>query len=134
MKREKGLSRREFLNKTAMGGLALATVLDGSFLFSNRVAAAGLTAGREIQPLWQAGSRKDKIVIVSDLHFGIDDGFAETVHNKALFVEFLQKLQQTTDVRELVIAGDFLDEWYLPLNYGPVNDFQDFFYQVAMNN
>ena len=81
MKKEKGLSRREFLNKTAMGGLALATVLDGSFLFSNRVAAAGLTAGREIQPLWESASRKNKIVVVSDLHFGIDDGFAETVHN-----------------------------------------------------
>lgn len=133
MTRERGLSRREFLNRA--GGLALATVaLDGSFLFSNRVVAAGLTAGRDIQPLWQASNRKNKIVVVSDLHFGIDDRFAETVHNRELFVEFLQKLQQTADVRELVIAGDFLDEWFLPLDYGPVNDFPEFFYQVAINN
>jgi predicted phosphodiesterase len=135
MTRVKGLSRREFLTRAAIGGLALATgAIDGSFLLSNRVAAAGLTAGRDIQPLWQASSRKNKIVVVSDLHFGIDDGFAETVHNKELFVEFLQKLQRTTDVRELVIAGDFLDEWFLPLDYGPVNDLQKFFFQVARNN
>ena len=44
------------------------------------------------------------------MHFGIDDKFAETVSNRDLFVEFLQRLQHTTDVRELVIAGDFLDE------------------------
>lgn len=135
MKRVSGLSRREFLKRSAMGGLALATsAVAGSFLLSNRVAAAGLTAGRDIQPLWQAGSRRNKIVVVSDLHLGIDDSFAETVHNRELFVEFLQKLQQTIDVRELVIAGDFLDEWFLPLDYGPVNDLQKFFFQVARNN
>lgn len=135
MTRVRELSRREFLKRAAMGGLAMATgAVAGSSLFSNRVAAAGLTAGRDIQPLWQAGSRRNKIVVVSDLHLGIDDVFAETVHNRELFVEFLQKLQQTTDVRELVIAGDFLDEWFLPLDYGPVNDLEKFFFQVAKNN
>ncbi|MFA6850664.1 MAG: metallophosphoesterase family protein [Selenomonadaceae bacterium] len=135
MTKTKKLSRRSFLKSAALGGLALATatIID-PFSFSNRVAAAGLIIGRDMQPLWKANNYKNKIVVVSDLHFGIDDSFAEDVDNRKLFVEFLQKLQQTSDVRELVIAGDFLDEWFLPLNYGPITDLSDFFIQVALHN
>ena len=135
MKKSKELSRRAFLKGAAIGGLTLAAAaIDGSFSFSNRVIAAGLGSGRDIQPLWKASSHKNKIIVVSDLHFGIDDSFAENVHNRALFIEFLRRLQQTADIRELVIAGDFLDEWFLPLTYGPITDFQTFFLQVAKNN
>ena len=49
-------------------------------------------------------------------------------------MNFLQQLQQTEDVRELVIAGDFLDEWFLPLDYTPVHDFPAFYRAVAQNN
>ena len=125
----KNLSRRAFLKGAAMGGIALTTA-SWETLFELRTAAASEAA----EPLWPASSTRSKIVVVSDLHFGIDDRFAETVRNRELFVNFLQQLQQTEDVRELVIAGDFLDEWFLPLDYTPVHDFPAFYRAVARNN
>lgn len=86
------------------------------------------------QPLWISGAKKNKIIVVSDLHFGVDDKFAETVHNRRQFINFLQQLAKTADVRELVIAGDFLDEWFLPMNYEPITDLNRFFLAVAENN
>jgi UDP-2,3-diacylglucosamine pyrophosphatase LpxH len=84
--------------------------------------------------LWTPAAAADKIVVISDLHLGIDDSFSENIQNKPLLVEFLQKLQKTKDVRELVIAGDFLDEWYLPLNYTAYADSSKFFRQVIASN
>ena len=69
------------------------------------------------QPLWQGNGDRNKIVVISDLHLGIDDKYTETLKNRKFLVDFLQKLQKTADVRELVINGDFLDEWFLPVNY-----------------
>ena len=86
------------------------------------------------ESLWKAQKSRNKIVVVSDLHFGVDDKFAENVQNRPRFVEFLQRLQKTKDVRELVIDGDFVDEWFLPLDYGPVQDFSQFFLKVVKNN
>jgi UDP-2,3-diacylglucosamine pyrophosphatase LpxH len=131
MTKLKKLTRRTFLKGAALGGISLMTAsLFDPFSISRRV----LAAGHNVEPLWDAGPQQDKVVVVSDLHFGIDDGFAEDVSNRPLFVEFLQRLQQTDDVRELVIAGDFLDEWFLPLNYAPIANMHEFFIQVARNN
>ncbi|PKL13041.1 MAG: metallophosphoesterase [Spirochaetae bacterium HGW-Spirochaetae-8] len=86
-------------------------------------------------PLWTAGvDGQNKIVIVSDLHMGIDDRYAENVKNRSVFIEFLQRLGATPDVSELVIAGDFLDDWFLPLTYPPYKDSDAFFRQVIKNN
>jgi len=84
--------------------------------------------------LWTPAATADKIVVISDLHLGIDDSYSEDTQNKPLLVEFLQKLQKIKDVRELVIAGDFLDEWYLPLNYTAYADSSEFYRQVIANN
>ena len=84
--------------------------------------------------LWTPAAAADKIVVISDIHLGLDDSFSEDTKNKPLLVEFLQQLQKTKDVRELVIAGDFLDEWYLPLNYTAYTDSSEFFRQVITNN
>ncbi|MBA3022054.1 metallophosphoesterase [Propionicimonas sp.] len=85
-------------------------------------------------PLWQPSATRDKIVVVSDLHLGIDDAFAEDVANRTHLVDFLRRLQQTSDVRELVINGDFLDDWYLPLTYAAYNDPRQFYAKVIANN
>ncbi len=61
-------------------------------------------------PLWAAGNNPNKILVISDLHFGINDKISETVINRQHLVNFLKSVQQTKDVRELVIAGDFLDD------------------------
>ena len=107
---EKVISRRKFLKNMAMaGGSTAAGLLLAEYLLE-RGFSGGLsgTAAAAAAPLWKAAASKNKIVVVSDLHFGISDRFAEQVDNRPLFIEFLQRLQNTTDVRELVIAGDFL--------------------------
>jgi len=91
----------------------------------------------EIQPLplWEKDSTHDtqRIVIISDLHLGVDDSFSETVKNKALLVDFLERLV-VSNIDELVIVGDLLDEWFVPLSYPPITDLEAFFTKVADNN
>ena len=59
---------------------------------------------------------------------------SETVINRQYLVNFLKSIQQTKDVRELVIAGDFLDDWFLPLSYPAYSDTQAFYTAVIKNN
>jgi UDP-2,3-diacylglucosamine pyrophosphatase LpxH len=95
---------------------------------------ATAAASPELQPLWKvSGSERSKSVVISDLHLGVDDSFSETVANKPYLVEFLKRIEATADVKELIIAGDFLDEWYLPMNYPAYSD-SDAFYQKAIDN
>ena len=84
--------------------------------------------------LWTPSESVDKIVVISDLHLGIDDRYSETVENRALLVDFLEKLEDTADVRELVINGDFLDDWFLPLAYPGYDDPDEFYRQVIATN
>jgi len=85
--------------------------------------------------LWTThDAKKDKVVVVSDIHLGVLDKYSENLKNRAVFIEFLKRLQNTEDVGELVIAGDFLDEWYLPLTYPAYNDSSKFYWQVVKNN
>lgn len=88
----------------------------------------------EAQSLWEAGEERNKIVVISDLHLGIEDDYTETLANRPPLVEFLQRLQNTKDVRELVIAGDFLDEWFLPVYYPSYTDQAQFYKDVIANN
>ena len=87
-----------------------------------------------VQPLWEANGTRDKIVVISDIHLGIDDSFSENAANKVYLLQFLARLQATADVRELIINGDFLDEWYLPLDYPSHTDSSAFYREVIANN
>lgn len=84
--------------------------------------------------LWEPAASADKIVVISDIHLGIDDKYSETILNVELLLGFLKRLENTTDVRELVISGDFLDEWYLPLTYAKYDSSDYFYRQVIANN
>lgn len=86
------------------------------------------------QPLWQGNGNRNKIVVISDLHLGIDDKYTETLKNRKFLVDFLQKLQKTADVRALVINGDFLDEWFLTVNYKSYSDERKFYKDAIANN
>lgn len=101
---------------------------------SSKTSASKTTAPKGAAALWDVGGTRDKIVVISDIHLGIDDKYTETLKNRTLLVEFLQRLQKTTDVRELVIAGDFLDEWFLPVNYPRYTDERKFYKDVIANN
>ncbi len=84
--------------------------------------------------LWEAGSTRNKIVVVSDVHLGIDDRYTETLENRPFFIEFLRRLQSTADVRELVINGDFLDDWFLPVYYPVYTDIAQFYKDAIATN
>lgn len=97
-------------------------------------AGAGTAESTSAAPLWKAGTTADKTVVISDLHLGIYDSFAEDVANRPQLVHFLKQLQATSDVKELVIAGDFLDEWYLPMDYPSYASSNLFYRRVIANN
>ena len=84
--------------------------------------------------LWEAGETRNKIVIASDIHLGIDDRYTETLENRPHLVEFLRRVQSTADVRELVINGDFLDDWFLPVYYPAYTDVAQFYKEVIATN
>ena len=107
---------------------ALLLILTAALLFP--AAASASSEGL----LWTPAETPDKIVVISDIHLGIDDSFSENAQNKQLLVDFLQRLRTNGDVRELVIAGDFLDEWYLPTSYPPYTDSSAFYRQVIANS
>lgn len=71
----------------------------------------------DAQPLWAAGNARDKIIVLSDIHLGFEDAYAEIHENRTFLLEFLQRIARTSDVREVVLNGDILDEWYLPLSF-----------------
>ena len=112
--------------------LAFSTVV--SLALFNTGYAAKAEASESAAVLWEAGDTKDKIVVISDIHLGIEDRYTETLKNLPLLIDFLQRLQNTKDVRELVIAGDFLDEWYLPVYYPRYTDQNQFYKDVIANN
>ena len=116
----------------------LSLLLVISMVFSPALFTAGSAAQAEtpenFPALWEAGETRDKIVTISDIHLGIEDRYSETVENLPLLIQFLKRLQNTTDVRELVIAGDFLDEWYLPVYYPRYTDQRQFYMDVIANN
>ncbi len=57
---------------------------------------------------------RNKIVVISDLHFGADTSYSETVRHLPRLKQFLTEILESETVKELVIAGDMLDEWYVP--------------------
>ena len=86
-----------------------------------------------IQPLWDAGDTRDKIIVLSDIHTGFEDAYAEILSNRPYLIEFLQRITVTSDVREVVLNGDILDEWFLPLSFVEI-DRGDFYRKNIENN
>jgi UDP-2,3-diacylglucosamine pyrophosphatase LpxH len=60
---------------------------------------------------------RSQIVVISDLHLAINDSFSQFLHNRKALVDFLHQIRYSPNVKELVIAGDLLDEWFLPMDY-----------------
>lgn len=118
--------------KGSKKGFVLTLVL---VVISSMVISASLTREIEPLPLWEKESTREthRIIVISDLHLGVDDSFSETVKNKDLIAEFLERLV-ISDIDELVIAGDLLDEWFVPIPYEPHYDLGAFFERVAENN
>lgn len=113
---------------------ALSVLLASSMAISLMLFTSGCAQKSSVTALWEAGSTRNKIVAISDIHMGVDDQYAENVANRPILIDFLKRLQSTKDVRELVIDGDFLDEWFLPVDYPSYTDVQQFYKDVIANN
>jgi len=79
---------------------------------------------------------RNLIVVISDLHLGADLSYAEINENREPLKAFLEKIRTSRSVKELVIDGDLLDEWYVPATNDTYNgkDQADFVKRIATTN
>lgn len=89
-----------------------------------------------INPFTNGGNARNMIVIISDIHLGADLAYAECSENLGALEKLLEQIRVAPNVKELVIAGDLLDEWFVPATtntYGE-KDQSDFVKRIAVAN
>nr|WP_319472806.1 metallophosphoesterase [uncultured Sphaerochaeta sp.] len=118
--------------KRILSYLAVA-LLVMTFVGCTSLSKQDTVASDGVQPLWVAGDTRDKIIVLSDLHTGFEDTYAEIQENRTYLIEFIQRIAVTSDVREVVLNGDILDEWFLPLSFVET-DRGDFYRKNIENN
>lgn len=81
-------------------------------------------------------SERSWIICISDLHLGADDAYSELTKNRDALIEFLNWVKLSPNIKELVIAGDLIDEWFVPMNIDTFKEKtqMDFVKNVAQNN
>ena len=67
-----------------------------------------------INPFANDSGKRDLVVIISDLHLGADLAYAEFNKNAKPLENFLEKVRTSPNIKELIIAGDLFDEWFVP--------------------
>ncbi|MDP3399120.1 MAG: metallophosphoesterase, partial [Bacteroidales bacterium] len=89
-----------------------------------------------INPFDNGGKERNMIVVISDIHLGADLAYAECNENLGLLEELLKRLKKSPNVKELVIAGDLLDEWFVPATIDTYQgkDQADFVKRIAAAN
>jgi UDP-2,3-diacylglucosamine pyrophosphatase LpxH len=89
-----------------------------------------------IDPFANGSNERNMIVVISDIHLGADLAYAECNVNLKTLEKFLEKVRVAPNVKELVIAGDLLDEWYVPatINTYQGKDQADFVQRIATTN
>ena len=75
-----------------------------------------------IDPFSNGGNVRNMIVVISDLHLGADTSYAECKFNLGPLEKLIKQIKASANVKELVIAGDLVDEWFVPAT---VNTFQE---------
>lgn len=69
-------------------------------------------------------AERNKIVFLSDLHMNVDSEYSWLVDHAPDLANFLTGLQDRDDVAEVVILGDLVDQWVVPMKNTP-NTFLD---------
>ena len=89
-----------------------------------------------ISPFTNGGNERSMIVVLSDIHLGADLAYAECNKNLSSLQKLLQQIHASPNIKELVIAGDLLDEWFVPATvntYAGKNQ-RDFVQRIAATN
>ncbi len=92
--------------------------------------------GSLTNPFTNAGKERNMVVVLSDLHLGADLAYAEFNKNTPSLEKLLKQIKVSPNVKELVIAGDLLDEWYVPASVNTYSgkDQRDFVQRIATTN
>jgi UDP-2,3-diacylglucosamine pyrophosphatase LpxH len=82
------------------------------------------------------GDERTLIVVMSDMHLGADLDYSECKVNLPSLEKLLKQIKSSQNVKEIVIAGDMLDEWFVP---APIDTYQgkdqaDFVQRIAITN
>ncbi len=80
--------------------------------------------------------KRSLIICISDIHLGADDSYSETTSNRDALIDFLNLVRVSPNIKELVIAGDLIDEWFVPMGKDTFNGKtqRDFVKVLASNN
>lgn len=65
----------------------------------------------------EADYERTDIVVISDIHLYADDSYSRTDYDKQNIIDFLSVIRDSKTVAELVINGDLMDEWVIPMDY-----------------
>lgn len=87
--------------------------------------------------VFNTGSRtRNLIVVISDMHLGTNLAYVEINQNLKPLEYFLNRIKTSKNVKELVIAGDLLDEWFVPTDVDTYEgeDQADFVQRIAAVN
>lgn len=82
------------------------------------------------------GNERNMIVVISDIHLGADLAYTECKENLDPLEKLLKQIKAARNVKELVIAGDMLDEWFVPATVDTYQgkDQADFVKRIAVTN
>jgi len=115
--------------------IIIITVFLIAFISCNKFNPASKTASRT-NPFTNGGNERNMIVVLSDLHLGADLTYAECNKNLSSLQKLLKQINASPNIKELVIAGDLLDEWFVPatVNTYAGKDQRDFVQRIATTN
>jgi UDP-2,3-diacylglucosamine pyrophosphatase LpxH len=65
-------------------------------------------------PFSNGSAERNLVVVISDIHLGANLAYAECNKNRAQLENMLKEIGKSANVKELVIAGDLFDEWFVP--------------------
>ncbi|MDZ7739308.1 MAG: metallophosphoesterase [Bacteroidales bacterium] len=112
--------------------LLLMSLLSGLMSCSD----SGESTDQGLDPFSNGGNERNMIVVISDFHLGADLAYTECKDNLKALENLLLKVKASPNVKELVINGDLLDEWFVPATINPYqgNDQADFVQRIAATN
>ena len=82
------------------------------------------------------GDERTLIVVMSDMHLGANLDYSECKDNLPSLEKLLNQIKSSQYVKEIVIAGDLLDEWFVPASIDTYQgkDQADFVRRIAITN